>query len=60
MIVVILFLYLCTAKLLNMILKSAGNIVILDIFNFRVVNITPPPVSDVIDNQLYAYFYIRT
>ena len=42
MIVVILFLYLCTAKLLNMILKSAGNIVILDIFNFRVVNITPP------------------
>lgn len=59
MIVVILFLYLCTAKLLNMILKSAGNIVILDIFNFRVVNITPP-VSDVIDNQLYAYFYIRT
>lgn len=59
MIVVILFLYLCTAKLLNMILKSAGNIVILDIFNFRVVNITPP-VSDIIDNQLYTYFYIRT
>jgi len=59
MIVVILFLYLCTAKLLNMILKSVGNIVILDIFNFRVVNITPP-VSDVIDNQLYTYFYIRT
>ena len=59
MIVVILFLYLCTAKLLNMILKSAGNIVILDIFNFRVVNITPP-ASDIIDNQLYTYFYIRT
>lgn len=59
MIVVILFLYLCTAKLLNMILKSVGNIVILDIFNFRVVNITPP-VSDIIDNQLYTYFYIRT
>lgn len=60
MIVVILFLYLCTAKLLNMILKSVGNIVILDIFNFRVVNITPPPVGDIIDNQLYTYFYIRT
>lgn len=59
MIVVILFLYLCTAKLLNMILKNVGNIVILDIFNFRVVNITPP-VSDIIDNQLYTYFYIRT
>lgn len=59
MIVVILFLYLCTAKLLNMILKSVGNIVILDIFNFRVLNITPP-VSDIIDNQLYTYFYIRT
>lgn len=44
MIVVILFLYLCTAKLLNMILKSVGNIVILDIFNFRVLNITPPLV----------------
>lgn len=48
MIVVILFLYLCTAKLLNMILKSVGNIVIFDIFNFRVVNIPPPPLPLVI------------